>query len=105
DTKEFMLGSRRVVIAQILMPSYAYVAGKGADIYVALNEKLHKPNAPDIYVALYTSVSEMGSVMYAVTNDQALVSSLHWDAPLNLPGIVSRKKDFVPRFGRMLEIN
>ncbi|HJJ36728.1 MAG TPA: DHH family phosphoesterase, partial [Methanocorpusculum sp.] len=105
DTKEFTLGSRRVVIAQILMPSYEFVDGKSADIYAALNEKLHKPNAPDVYVALYTSVSEMGSVMYAVTNDQALLSALHWEAPMNLPGIVSRKKDFVPRFGRMLEMN
>lgn len=105
DTKEFTIGSRRVVIAQILMPSYEFVEGKATDIYASLNEKLQKPNAPDVYVVLYTSVSEMGSVMYAVTKDQALLAALHWDAPLNLPGVVSRKKDFVPRFGRMLEMN
>ncbi len=105
DTKEFTLASRRVVIAQILMPSYEYTYGKSADIYAALQEKLQKPNAPDVYVALYTSVSEMGSIMYAVTADKALESALHWDSPISLPGIVSRKKDFVPHFGKLLEIN
>ena len=104
DTKEFTLASRRVVIAQILMPTYAYVDGKSEEIYAALQEKLAKPNAPDIYIALYTSVSDMGSVMYAVTPDKSLISALHWDEPMNLPGVVSRKKDFVPRFGRYLEM-
>lgn len=103
DTKEFTLASKRVVVAQILTPSYDYVKSREAEIYAALNEKLNGGHAADIYIALYTSVADMGSDMFAVSSDRALAAALHWGAPLHLPGIVSRKKDFVPRFGRMLE--
>ena len=103
DTKEFTLSGKRVVIAQIMVPSYEYVEGKADHIYKALNEKLQGPQAPDIYIALYTSVSEMGSDMFAVADDKVLAAKMNWVVPLHLPGIVSRKKDFVPKFGRMLE--
>ena len=104
DTKEFTLASMRVVIAQILTPAYDYARESTQDIYAALEEKLKEPNAPDIYVALYTSVSDMGSDMFAVSADKALSTALHWGSPIHLPGVVSRKKDFVPKFGRILEM-
>ena len=102
DTKEFTLSAKRVVIAQILVPSYEYVETRKEEIYAALHEKLLEPHAPDLYIALYTSVSEMGSDMFAVADDKKLASALHWDEPLHLPGVVSRKKDFVPKFGHIL---
>ena len=102
DTKEFTLSAKRVVIAQILVPSYEYVETRKEEIYAALHEKLAEPHAPDLYIALYTSVSEMGSDMFAVADDKKLASALHWDEPLHLPGVVSRKKDFVPKFGHIL---
>jgi manganese-dependent inorganic pyrophosphatase len=58
-----------------------------------------------MYIALYTSVSEMGSDMFAVAEDKLLASALHWDSPMHLPGVVSRKKDFVPKFGHILASN
>jgi len=103
DTKEFTMSSRRIVIAQILTPSYDYVKSKKDEIYLALKEKMEEPGSPDVYIALYTSISEMGSDMYAATKDKQLEEKLNWGTPLHLPGIVSRKKDFVPKFGRMLE--
>ena len=105
DTKEFTLASKRVIIAQILTPSYEYAASHRDEIYAALKEKLAASHGLDIYVALYTSVSDMGSDMFAVSADKALCTALHWDSPLHLEGIVSRKKDFVPKFGRFLEMN
>ena len=102
DTKEFTLSAKRVVIAQILVPSYEYAADRSEEIYAALREKMQEPHAPDMYIALYTSVSEMGSDMFAVAEDKMLASALHWDGPLHLPGVVSRKKDFVPKFGHIL---
>jgi len=102
DTKEFTLSAKRVIIAQILVPSYEYAAAKRGEIYDALREKLQQPHAPDMYIALYTSVSEMGSDMFAVAEDKVLASALKWDSPMHLPGVVSRKKDFVPKFGHIL---
>ncbi len=103
DTKEYTLSSKRVVVAQILTPSYEYVKSRRDEIYAALNAKLAETHAPEVYIALYTSVADMGSDMFAVSRDRALVSALHWGDPLHLPGVVSRKKDFVPQFGRILE--
>lgn len=103
DTKEYNLSGKRVVIAQVLTPSYEYAQNHTDEIYAALHRKLHEPGAPDIYIALYTSVSEMGSDMFAVS-DEITMTSMHWaKTPMHLPGIVSRKKDFVPHFGRMLD--
>jgi len=105
DTKEFTLSAKRVIIAQVLVPSYEYAAARKDEIYEALREKLNEPHAPDMYIALYTSVSEMGSDMFAVADDKLLASALHWDSPMHLPGVVSRKKDFVPKFGHILASN
>ena len=105
DTKELTLSAKRVIIAQVLVPSYEYAAARKDEIYEALREKLNEPHAPDMYIALYTSVSEMGSDMFAVAEDKLLASALHWDSPMHLPGVVSRKKDFVPKFGHILASN
>ncbi|HJJ63386.1 MAG TPA: putative manganese-dependent inorganic diphosphatase [Methanocorpusculum sp.] len=105
DTKELTLSAKRVIIAQVLVPSYEYAAARKDEIYEALHEKLNEPHAPDMYIALYTSVSEMGSDMFAVAEDKLLASALHWDSPMHLPGVVSRKKDFVPKFGHILASN
>ena len=105
DTKELTLSAKRVIIAQVLVPSYEYAAARKDEIYEALREKLNEPHAPDMYIALYTSVSEMGSDMFAVADDKLLASALHWDSPMHLPGVVSRKKDFVPKFGHILASN
>ena len=44
----------------------------------------------------------MGSDMFAVA-DEATMMKMHWGKePLHLEGVVSRKKDFVPHFGRIL---
>ena len=105
DTKELTLSAKRVIIAQVLVPSYEYAAARKDEIYEALREKLNEPHAPDMYIALYTSVSEMGSDMFAVADDKLLASALNWDSPMHLPGVVSRKKDFVPKFGHILASN
>lgn len=102
DTKEYNLSGKRVIVAQILTPSYEYARNAAADIYAALREKRQEANAPDIYIALYTSVSEMGSDMFAVADDATMMKMRWGKEPLHLDGVVSRKKDFVPHFGRIL---
>ncbi|HJJ48614.1 MAG TPA: putative manganese-dependent inorganic diphosphatase [Methanocorpusculum sp.] len=102
DTKEFNLCSRRIVIAQVLIPSFEYAYNNSEAIYTALHEKLTGANAPDVYISLYTSVNDMGSVMFAA-GDAKLSAAMHWDKPMLLSGVVSRKKDFVPAFGKILE--
>ncbi|MDV0441368.1 putative manganese-dependent inorganic diphosphatase [Methanorbis furvi] len=102
DTKEYSLSGKRVIVAQILTPSYEYAQNQSEEIYAALQAKMRESNAPDIYIALYTSVSEMGSDMFAVA-DESTMMKMHWEKkPMHLEGVVSRKKDFVPRFGRTL---
>jgi manganese-dependent inorganic pyrophosphatase len=102
DTKEYNLSGRRVSIAQIMTPSYEYAKTHAAEIHAALREKLKETGSPDICIALYTSVSEMGSDMFAAS-DEATMLKMGWGLePKHLPGIVSRKKDFIPHFGKIL---
>ncbi|HJK00908.1 MAG TPA: putative manganese-dependent inorganic diphosphatase [Methanocorpusculum sp.] len=102
DTKEYTLSGKRVIVSQILTPSYEYARAASVDIYAALREKMSQPNAPDIYIALYTSIAEMGSDMFAIA-DETTMMKMHWGmSPLHLENVVSRKKDFVPHLGRVL---
>jgi manganese-dependent inorganic pyrophosphatase len=103
DTKEYNLSGKRVIICQVLVPSYAYAKTNEEAIFAALEAKLREPHAPDIYLALYTSVSEMGSDLFAAADDATMLA-MHWERkPMHLPGVVSRKKDFVPHIGRRLD--
>jgi len=103
DTKEYNLSGKRVIISQVLVPSYVYAKTNEEAIFAALEAKLRQPHAPDIYLALYTSVSEMGSDMFAAADDATMLA-MHWERkPMHLPGVVSRKKDFVPHIGRRLD--
>lgn len=102
DTKEYNLSGRRIIAAQVLTPSYDFAKDNKDAIYEALRDKMNEAHAPDIYIALYTSVSDMGSDMFAVS-DVKTTAAMHWEKPIHLKGVVSRKKDFIPYFGKLLD--
>ncbi|HJJ42069.1 MAG TPA: putative manganese-dependent inorganic diphosphatase, partial [Methanocorpusculum sp.] len=77
DTKEYNLSGRRIIAAQVLTPSYDFAKDNEDAIYEALRDKMNEAHAPDIYIALYTSVSDMGSDMFAVS-DVKTTAAMHW---------------------------
>jgi manganese-dependent inorganic pyrophosphatase len=101
DTKRYHLFGREVVIAQIMVPSFAFGEAHSEKIAREL-ALLRETGRVDIYAVLLTNVFENVSDLF-IAADEATVSRLGWaDQPVRLEGVMSRKKDFLPRLGSML---
>jgi manganese-dependent inorganic pyrophosphatase len=101
DTKEFALFGSRVIVAQVMVPSFGWNRERDAAIRDEL-EKLRAAAGADLALALFTSVLENASDL-AGAGDPALVRELFGsDLPACLPGVMSRKKDFLPLLGEKL---
>ncbi len=102
DTKTYSLFRQNVVIAQVMVPSFAYPDTHGDEIRHELG-RFREINRADLAVVLYTSVLENGSLGFYAAADNTLLARLGVDEqPLLLEGVLSRKKDFVPRIGQLL---
>lgn len=102
DTKTYSLFRREVVIAQVMVPSFAFPQSHGDEIRRELG-RLRASRRADLAVALYTSVLEDASLAYFAAADDGLLDRLGiGDQPLRLDGVLSRKKDFLPRLGQLL---
>jgi manganese-dependent inorganic pyrophosphatase len=101
DTKRYSLFGREVVISQVMMASDEYPGSHGSEIREVL-ERLRKEDAADLYLVLFTNVIGNYSHLFAA-GDQPILSSLGYDRqPVLLPGVMSRKKDYLPSFGQKL---
>jgi len=64
---------------------------------------MRKAQGVDICLALFTDIIGNHSDLFAA-GDHATLSSLGYlDQPVGLPGVMSRKKDFLPVFGVKLK--
>ncbi|HQP83432.1 MAG TPA: putative manganese-dependent inorganic diphosphatase, partial [Methanoregulaceae archaeon] len=101
DTKRYSLFAREVVISQVMMASDEFLQGRNDEIRAVL-ERLRKEEAADLYLVLFTNVIGNHSHLFAA-GDLGVLSSLGLDPqPVHLPGVMSRKKDFLPEFGQKL---
>jgi manganese-dependent inorganic pyrophosphatase len=102
DTKTYTLFRHDVVIAQVMVPSFAFPEAHSSEIRRELG-RLRATHRADLAVALYTSVLENASLAFFAAVDDALLTRLGLeDQPLRLDEVLSRKKDFVPRLGQLL---
>jgi manganese-dependent inorganic pyrophosphatase len=101
DTKEFELSKKKVVISQVMVPSFAWNRERDGAIVAEL-ANMRKDSGSDIVLALFTNVMENASDVYGDAGED-LVRVLFGPAlPARLPGVMSRKKDFLPWLGEML---
>lgn len=101
DVKEYVLYDRPVVIAQVMTASSAYHQHHDAGIHEVL-ASLRQRTGVDLYIALFTDVIGQVSYLYAA-GDPGLIERMGYeDQPVDLPGVMSRKKDFFPVFGQKL---
>ena len=92
DTKTYTLFHRDVVIAQVMVPSFAFPEAHGAEIQHELG-RLRAMNRADLAVALYTSVFENASLAYFAGVDDALLERLGLESqPLRLEEVLSRRR-------------
>ncbi|MGA2917956.1 putative manganese-dependent inorganic diphosphatase [Methanoregula sp.] len=101
DTKEFALFGNRVLIAQVMVPAFGWNRERAGPIRDEL-EKMRTAANADLALALFTNVLENASDL-AGAGDPGLIRELFGsDLPTCLPGVMSRKKDFLPLLGEKL---
>ncbi|HVN66260.1 MAG TPA: putative manganese-dependent inorganic diphosphatase, partial [Methanomicrobiales archaeon] len=98
DTKQYELFGRKVIIAQVMVPSSGFVRSHTGQIRDAL-AGLRVQHGVDLYLAMFTSAAEDSSELL-VAGDGALMRSLDLgEMPVHLEHMLSRKKDLVPWLG------
>jgi manganese-dependent inorganic pyrophosphatase len=101
DTKLYDLFGEQVIIAQVMVPSSDFAQVHTAGIRDALG-RLRVQRGVDLYLAMFTSVAENASELFA-SGEAPLLGDLGLgDQPVRLDGMMSRKKDIVPWIGERL---
>jgi manganese-dependent inorganic pyrophosphatase len=101
DTKRYSLFGREVVISQVMMASDEFLGSHEGEIKNVI-ERLRKEDAADLFLVLFTNVIGNHSHLFAA-GDHSVLSALGFEVqPVLFPGVMSRKKDFLPQFGQKL---
>ncbi len=101
DTKRYELFKKKIVIAQVMVPSFEFPRVNADAIHIELN-RLRMQLGVDFYLGVFTSVVENGSELFAA-GDSTLITKLELrNQPVLLRNMMSRKKDIIPWFGEKL---
>lgn len=103
DMKAYELFGRHVLISQVMVPTFDFCHQNSAEIRREV-DKIHHSSLPDLYLAMYTSVFENASMIYAQAKDHLLLEELGFaETPTTMEGVMSRKNDFIPKVGSLLK--
>jgi manganese-dependent inorganic pyrophosphatase len=101
DTKRYALFGKDVVIAQVMTPTFAF-STEHAEAIRRTAAHLRTRYGVAIFAVLFTNIFDEASDLYVAADDAALARLQVRTQPVRLTGVMSRKKDFLPRFGEML---
>lgn len=101
DMKSFDLSSKKIVIAQVMVPSFSWNRERDIDIQKEILS-IRTGSGADIVLVLFTSVTENASELYGTAEPGFLRTVFGNDLPIRLEGVMSRKKDFLPLLGEKL---
>lgn len=101
DTKHYTLSGQEVIIAQVMVPGFEYPHSRSIEIETVL-KKLKSERRVDLFLVLFTSILEEKSEVYAAADEGLLARLGLKEQPGILKGVMSRKKDFLPRLGARL---
>ena len=101
DTKRYELFGKKVIISQVMVPSFVYPQAHADEVQQELAQ-LRVQQGVDIYLGLFTSVMENGSELFASADSNLLTKLGLKNQPVRLADMMSRKKDLIPWFGERL---
>jgi manganese-dependent inorganic pyrophosphatase len=101
DTKEFELSKKKIIIAQVMVPSFAWNRERDEAIRAEL-AKTQAATGADLVLVLFTNVLENASEITGVADNDLLRGLFGKTLPVRLDGVMSRKKDFIPWLGSRL---
>jgi len=101
DSKEYVLSEKKVVISQVIVPSFSWNHEQGEAISEVLGQ-MQVSSASDVVLVLFTDVKERSSYLYGAGDPCLLHTIFGKDLPVRLEGVMSRKLDFLPWLGGRL---
>ena len=102
DMKAYELFGKSIAISQVMVPTYEFPETHAEEIMTEADSIRSAQNL-DIFLALFTSVFEDGSVLFASAPSALLETLKLVESPVTMKGVMSRKNDFIPYFGTLLK--
>jgi manganese-dependent inorganic pyrophosphatase len=104
DTKEYILSEKKVVISQVMVPSFAWNHERDDAIRAEL-ARMKATSGSAMVLVLFTNVLEKSSDLHGIADPGLLQDIFGEDLPVRLAGVMSRKLDFLPWLGARLRGN
>jgi len=98
DTKEYILSEKKVVISQVMVPSFAWNNERDEAIRAEL-ARIKATSGSAMVLVLFTNVLEKSSDLHGVADPDLIEDIFGEDLPVRLEGVMSRKLDFLPWLG------
>jgi manganese-dependent inorganic pyrophosphatase len=99
DMKEYTLQDKKISISQIMTGSEDFASNNSVDLCTKL-DLYRSGNGYDLSILLVTDVVGQVSFLFASGENSILNSLGYVNQPVILKGVMSRKKDFFPGFGK-----
>ena len=101
DTKEYTLFEKKVLISQVMVPSFTWNRERNDAICQELG-RIKNASGTDMVLVLFTNVLEKSSELQGIADPDLMQALFGNKLPLRLSGVMSRKKDFLPWLGAKL---
>jgi manganese-dependent inorganic pyrophosphatase len=101
DIKEYVLSEKKVVISQVMVPSFAWSDERNDAIRAEL-ARLRAVSGSDMVLVLFTNVLEKSSDLHGIADPGLIQDIFGKGLPVRLEGVMSRKLDFLPWLGARL---
>ena len=101
DTKQYELFGKRLIIAQVMVPSFSFSQAHMDEIRLELS-RLRVQKGVDLYLGMFTSVVGNATDLFAAADSQLLTRLELRNQPVRLANMMSRKNDLLPWFGEKL---
>jgi manganese-dependent inorganic pyrophosphatase len=101
DTKEYILSEKKVVISQVMVPSFAWNNERDEAIRAEL-ARIKATSGSAMVLVLFTNVLEKSSDLHGIADPDLIEDIFGEDLPVRLEGVMSRKLDFLPWLGARL---
>jgi manganese-dependent inorganic pyrophosphatase len=101
DIKEYILSEKKVVISQVMVPSFAWNHERDDAIRAELT-RMRAVSGSDMFLVLFTNVLEKSSELHGIADPDLIQDIFGEDLPVRLEGVMSRKLDFLPWLGARL---
>jgi manganese-dependent inorganic pyrophosphatase len=101
DTKEYTLSEKKILISQVMVPSFAWNRERDDAICKELI-RMRTTYGTDMVLVLFTNVLEKSSDIQGTADPDFMQELFGKKLPIRLEGVMSRKKDFLPWLGARL---